>query len=120
MEALFGSLGTDPVWDYLFGSSARSRGSLVLSENSKEAHYTGTLDIPGVKREDLSLETEDVSGKRVLHVAWSRHGKPHERFWRLPDDVDADAIDAQLADGVLTLTLPKAKRHQSHKAITIR
>lgn len=117
MESLFGPLVGEDLFTHLLGNPA-SRGSLVLSE--KDGHYTGSFDIPGVKRENLSLETENVGGKRVLRVSWSRDDRPYERYWRLPPEVDADAIDAQLADGVLTLTLPKAKRTSSTRAITIR
>lgn len=107
-------------WNFIFDNGARSRGCLILNESSKEDdRYTGTIDIPGVKREDLSLQMEGANGKHFLHIKWARDGKSQERFWRLPDDVDTSAIDARLADGVLTLTMPKVKKADS-RSITIR
>jgi HSP20 family protein len=33
----------------------------------------------------------------------------------LPDQLDADAVDATLADGVLTIRVPKAERAQRRR-----
>jgi len=54
--------------------------------------------------------TEDSSGKPLSH----RHGKFAYRT-TLPSDADAAKIDAQLADGILTVRLPKATEAQTRK-----
>lgn len=77
------------------------------------------IDVPGVKRQDLSVE---VVGNELTVVGelkeTEREGLFRKRTRRtgrfefrtnLPRDVDADRIEADLAEGVLTLRLPKAE-----------
>ena len=71
-------------------------------ENADE--YRIVADLPGVKKDDLhvswapgELTVEGQNGDRLFRRAFS-----------LPDGVDSEGIVADLANGVLTLTLPKA------------
>jgi HSP20 family protein len=58
-----------------------------------------------------SLEiTEEEAGKTLRR----RHGKFAYRM-TLPSDADADQADAGLADGILTVRLPKAPQAQSRR-----
>lgn len=82
-------------------------------------HYVLQADLPGVAQEDLVVEVE----KGVLLLSGQRQlaSKPHgegtyyaersagrfERRFDLGDQVDANLIEAKLADGVLTVRLPK-------------
>lgn len=76
------------------------------------------VDLPGVAKRDVDVE---VDGRRVTVDAHrserervgvlrrrTRHvGTFHHEVW-LPAEVDADQVEAQLRDGVLTVRLPKA------------
>jgi HSP20 family protein len=93
----------------------------VETEETDEA-YVVRAELPGMKSDDVNIElrgnelritgevTEETSGKTLRH----RHGKFAYRT-TLPADADADKIDAQLADGILTLRLPKATEAQTRK-----
>jgi HSP20 family protein len=84
--------------------------------------YVIRAELPGMKRDDVEIElrgnelrvtgevTEESSGKTLRH----RQGKFAYRT-TLPADADADKIDAQLADGILTVRLPKATEAQTRK-----
>ena len=84
--------------------------------------YVVRAELPGIKPEDVDIElrgnelrisgevTEETSGKPFRH----RHGKFAYRT-TLPTDADGDKADAQLADGILTVRLPKASEAQSRK-----
>jgi HSP20 family molecular chaperone IbpA len=71
-------------------------------------------DLPGVKPADLDIEFD----KDVLTVVGKREaaGVAYKRSFALSRDLDPENIRAELADGVLTLHLPK---HASRRARTI-
>ncbi len=75
--------------------------------------------VPGLKKEDFKLELHDgrltVSGERKFeserkektwHVVESSYGT-FSRIFRLPEDANAAAIEANYADGILTVRIPK-------------
>ena len=65
----------------------------------------GALTIKGEKRE----ETEEK--KKDYYVSERRYGT-FERYFTLPDGVNADKIEATFKNGVLKLTLPKTEEAQ--------
>jgi HSP20 family protein len=79
-------------------------------------------DLPGVKEEDVKVAVEGddlvLQGKRSFRQA-RNGGKFHcrERFFgefvrrmRLPESVDKDKLNVEFSNGVLRVTLPKAKK----------
>jgi HSP20 family protein len=79
-------------------------------------------EIPGVKPSEVSISAlrnrVSISGKREIprehdRVSYHRKERPEGVFDRvvtLPSEVDAERVDARYADGILTLTLPKAEQ----------
>ncbi len=79
-------------------------------------------EIPGIRPAELSIAAlrnrVSISGKREIpreheRVSYHRKERPEGAFDRavtLPMEVDAERVDARYADGVLTLTLPKAEQ----------
>lgn len=76
-----------------------------------------TLDVPGVRRDDLTLEIEgdqlqinarqsDLPEGNLLHNGFAQ--VEFRRTFRLPRGLDASAVGASLENGVLRVTLPKA------------
>lgn len=76
------------------------------------------LDVPGVRREDLDITVEHgrltVTGVRKFDApAEKEHvvlGRPYGKFsqtFALPDYADGEKLTARLADGVLTIEVPK-------------
>jgi HSP20 family protein len=90
-----------------------------LYETSDE--YVVVIELPGIARADVEIELVDgrltVRGRRPArdpdpahyHQVERGHG-PFARAVALPEPVRADAVRADLRDGVLTITLPKADR----------
>ncbi len=83
-------------------------------------------ELPGVSRDDLDITvTKDVlsiSGKRTTDVpeGYSVHRRERgaiqfARSFTLPGKVDPEKVGAELADGVLTITLEKAPEAQPKK-----
>ena len=80
--------------------------------------YLVKIDLPGVRRDQLDVQVQDrdvvVTGEIVEREQgrWFRRARPVGRFEyrsQLPDDISPEKISAELADGVLTVTVPKAE-----------
>jgi len=83
-------------------------------------------EIPGVKAEDLETyavgKELTIKGRRFLpsdgNQTFHRQERGNGEFTRiltLPVDVETEKVHAALRDGVLTLTLPKAKAAKPRK-----
>lgn len=82
--------------------------------------YVITAELPGLQRDDVQIRVHDgrltlsgVRRERVLpceqyHRVERGHGS-FSRTFQLPIPVDAERITADLKDGVLTVTCPKAE-----------
>ena len=93
--------------------------------------YYLRAEVPGMKPDELSISAlrnrVSLSGKREIQpeherVSYHRKERAEGSFSRtvtLPTEVDADQIDARYADGILTLTLPKAAEAKPRQ-ITVR
>jgi HSP20 family protein len=93
-----------------------SNGNLVVN-----------AELPGLKPEDVDIslsdnrltirgefQTEDEGERVDGYYRERRYGK-FERSLALPTSIDTDAIDAEFADGVLTVTLPKPEEARPKK-----
>jgi len=78
-------------------------------------------DLPGVRSDDLSIHVENAeltltAQRRTAplgtEVARERVDADYRRTFLLPQGIDREKIDAELKDGVLRLTLPKADAHR--------
>lgn len=99
-------------------------------DETKEA-YLLSFDLPGIKKDDLKIDvrgrTLTVSGERKRETQSDANGYQRyecmtgafSRSFTVPEGVDAARVDAQLADGVLKVTLPKSEEQMS-RAIAIK
>lgn len=86
-----------------------------------ETSYKLEVDLPGFKKDEVNVEYEEgwliVSAERACDKEEKddkgkvlrrerRFGSCKRRF-SLSEDVDHDAIEANFADGLLTITVPK-------------
>jgi HSP20 family protein len=87
-----------------------------------DSNFYVRAEIPGIKPAELSISAlrnrVSISGKREIpreqdRVSYHRKERPEGTFNRaltLPTEVDADRVEARYADGILSLTLPKAEQ----------
>ncbi|HEX7888262.1 MAG TPA: Hsp20/alpha crystallin family protein [Ramlibacter sp.] len=88
----------------------------VKVEQNEEA-WTVTLDVPGVSREQLTI---DVDGT-VVRVATTQDAvRQYQAAYELPAEIDAEATSAKLENGVLTLTLGKKKPVVTSRQIEVK
>ncbi len=90
-----------------------------IHEDKDNLHITAEL--PGVAREDISVELTDevlsLSATRKVSGGESEQTVSFARSFDLPYAVQADKIGAELKDGVLRLTLPKAEAVKPRKIV---
>jgi len=79
-------------------------------------------EVPGVRAEDVKISLENnlltIRGEKKQHAEekservhrYERTYGTFERAFSLPTSVDPDKIAASYANGVLTVTIPKAER----------
>ncbi|CAN1140396.1 22.7 kDa class IV heat shock protein [Linum perenne] len=134
----FRILEHNPLTNIPFPAKGIGMDTLALAradwKETQNSHLI-TLDIPGLKKDDVKIEVEEnrvlrISGERrseqgeVEGEKWHRAERASGKFWRqfrLPLNADLDKVKPSLEDGVLTVTVPKLdevnKRHA--KVITI-
>ena len=84
------------------------------------------MEMPGVEKKDLTVNVEkdvlrvdgriDFSKYKEMEPVYAEYNVGHyARSFTLGSAIDQEKIGASLEDGVLTLTLPKAKHAQPRK-----
>lgn len=92
----------DSLFDRVFGDALYSSSRhFTLDENDES--YTLNLNLPGFKTEHVSVTLD----KGILSVSAKRDQRSYNQSVIVPEDVDADKIEAKLEDGVLQLVLGK-------------
>lgn len=115
----------DPFRDFddLFGQLTRWTNTIAWAPQADvsetDERYLIELDLPGVRREDVAIDLDgDVLAITGEITERGREGVFHRRTRRtgrfsyrvtLPRDVDADKVEATMADGVLTVVVPKSE-----------
>lgn len=91
-----------------------------VADNGQE--YVVKAEVPGIRKEDLNIEVTEnsieISGESKAEEkeedkskGYLRHERRYSSFYRsipLPDSILPDKAEAELKDGVLTVTLPKS------------
>jgi HSP20 family molecular chaperone IbpA len=85
----------------------------------REKDYLLKAEMPGFKKEDIEIEVQNDSVEISGKAGWKYNRKARDyickeracqSFYRrvqLPEEIKVDGVKANLADGVLELTLPK-------------
>jgi HSP20 family protein len=111
MNHLLETVGTTPVAAGVWAPAA--------DMHETDDAYLVEAELPGVRRQDIDVEV----GERELHITGELKERERKGVLRhstrrtgsfeyralLPVDVKPEEITARLADGVLTVTIPKAQ-----------
>jgi len=124
MDRLFASLwpkatvrdaGTGAVW------------APAIDVYEEKDRYVVKAELPGVKREDVSLSLTDdvltIKGERRYEKEEKQEGflrvesayGAFQRVLQLPQSVKAEAVAAEFKDGILKITLPKVESVKSRE-----
>ena len=116
----------DTVFEQLAGRSGSAATSMPMDAYRRGGDVWVHLDLPGVAADTLDITVErnvmTVSGERSwgreegdrVYLAERRQGT-FRRQVTLGEGLDADGIEADYTDGVLTLRVPVAEQAQPRK-----
>jgi HSP20 family protein len=126
MDRDFGNLRrmVDRVFDDTFFRSNSDDGSLALDVLEKDGHVVVKASLPGFQKDEIDVQVHDG----VLYIKAEHNEEKEEnnaKFYRrerrygavarrvaLPGTVAESDVNAELKDGVLTLTLPVPAKAQ--------
>ena len=110
---------TTPLDEYLGLSRIMNVPAVNVSENDKE--YIVSLAAPGMDRKDFQVETAEdmltISAEKEKEEKEERNGRFNRREYNysswsrsfsLPEDCNAEKIDAEYKSGELRITIPKS------------
>lgn len=99
----------------------------VVDIRETDNSYEIKADLPGVKKEDISIDIGDntltISGERKFeeqekkkdYIRIERSYGSFSRSFALPQNVDSAKIKAKYKEGILDLTLPKKEEAKPKK-----
>jgi HSP20 family protein len=109
------------------GEGRAQRWSPAMDLVEAEDHYVLRADLPGMDEKDVSIEINDnvltVSGERrdeqeESRQGWHRVERTFGRFSRsltLPEGIEPEAVTAEFAKGVLSITVPKPEERKPRR-----
>jgi HSP20 family protein len=99
----------------------------IVSLNETEKEFILTAEIPGVTKDDVKVEAmgntltisgekKDVMERKEGATSYSeRFFGTFKRTFRLPENVILDDVNAEFANGLLTVKVPKAQPAKAHR-----
>jgi len=119
----------DRLFEDTFGGDARRSGwapAVDIREDNKEIALE--VELPGIKPSDVEVTSENgvltIRGEKQSTSAEGSEGRYHvversygsfTRSFQLPQGVDDQRIEADFADGLLTVRIPKAALAQPRR-----
>jgi HSP20 family protein len=103
----------------------------MLNLTETKSSYLIRAELPGVKSDELDLKVTEktitISGERKIPLEsgdarYHRREREAGKFSRalaMPGDIDADRVEANLTNGILTVLIPKGEKAKP-KQITIK
>lgn len=101
MDKLFYDMANFPVRD------EREYLSIQDELDESEDHYLLTMDVPGLRKEDLKIELIEQTLTLTGESKNERKTRSFKKSYRLPKNIDVEKIEAHHENGVIEVYLPK-------------
>jgi HSP20 family protein len=91
-------------------------------------HYEMRVEMPGIPKDKIDIQVTQNSveisashdeQQEETNKNWLRRERTYANFYRcleLPEELKTDDVNAELDEGILTLTLPKVEPKQAYKS----
>ena len=111
----------EDMWGAREGETQMMRSMPPADIVEDKEHYSVSLEVPGLKKEDIKVTLKEntliISGEKKKEAeekdkTYHRVERSYGNFVRtfeLPMEVNANKINAEFKDGILTITLPKSE-----------
>ncbi len=115
----FPALGRSPMWSQMLDEEFMPTFRASVNIASDDKQYTVTLEAPGMEEKDIDVQLKDhtlyIKGdkqqeqeeKDKHYYRVERHYGTFQRVLAIPDDGDAEEIEATMKNGVLTIKIPR-------------
>ena len=123
MPSIFGENLLDDFFDFPFGSNYTATDSSLMKTDIKEMEngYEVTMNLPGVKKEDVTAElkdgcptisassnsNKDEKDEEGRYIRRERYSGSCSRSFYVGDAVTEADIKAKFENGTLTMMIPK-------------
>ena len=123
MPSIFGENLLDDFFDFPFGSNYTATDSSLMKTDIKEMEngYEVTMNLPGVKKEDVKAElkdgcltisassnsNKDEKDEEGRYIRRERYSGSCSRSFYVGDQVTVADIKAKFENGTLTMMIPK-------------
>ena len=124
----------DPIFGDFFAPVFRHGNENMMKTDIKEneTNYEFAVDLPGVKKENISLDIEDGYLTIAYHEEHNDEEKNHGKFIRKEryygsqsrsfyvGDIDSSKVDASYNNGVLKIFVPKEQIAKKSNKIAVK
>lgn len=108
------------------------RNLMQCDISEKDGKYFIEMDMPGMKKEDISMDIDDGylkisveskvdentnDDKKYIHRERHSYTNCSRKFY--VGNIDADLVKASFKDGILTVSFPKEEKKETRKIIYI-
>ena len=126
MPSIFGENLLDDFFDFSFDNNFAAGGSDLMRTDIKDTEngYEVTMNLPGVKKEDVKAElkdgyltisavsnsNKDEKDQNGRYIRRERYSGSCSRSFYVGEDVTQEEIKARFENGTLVMTVPKKEQ----------
>jgi HSP20 family protein len=112
----------DRIFDSLIPKTVTTSSNNSTRLVTTESEYKVLIAVPGLKKDDVKISTKEG----ILTIQYERSSdlefsfvESFKKYYTLPDDSDEKNITAKVENGILEIVLPKSKKKQIERLITV-